>query len=66
MSVQRKQIGEPETYRGHLITVHYMGPDLLVRVDDAELPSFYIDAEAARKAGRRHADALDKAKDEAA
>lgn len=61
MAIERKQIGPTETYREHTITVHYMGPDLIVRVDGKDMPAFYVDAEAARAGGRRHIDEIHKA-----
>ena len=61
MSIERKLIGEPERYKGRLLTVRHMGPDVLGYVDDTELSGFFLNPEAARAAGRRHVDAELKA-----
>lgn len=60
MAFERPMIGEPTPYNGHIITVRYCGPDLLCYVDGSELNGFYVDIEAARKAGMRHCDHIDK------
>ena len=56
MTIPRPIVGEPEKYRGRLISAHYMGPDLLAWVDGEELPNFYETTEAARAAARRYID----------
>ena len=62
--VIRPPIGDPELYRGHTIIVRHTQPDVICEVDGEDLPPFYIDAEAARAGGRRHIDAVEKAKAE--
>lgn len=61
--IQRQRIGDPVEYRDHRIEVAHMGPDLLALVDGEELPNFYIDAESARNAARRHIDQTIKEKE---
>lgn len=61
----RKQIGPAEAYRGSRLTTHYMGPDLLLYVDGVEMPGFYLNQEAAHRAGRIYVDAQLKAQAEA-
>lgn len=56
MAIERKKVGKTERYKGSDIEVRFMGPDLLAYVDGMELPNFYLDAEAARAAGRRYVD----------
>lgn len=53
----RKQSGATQMYHGRKLTAHFLGPDLLAMVDGVELGGFYLTAEDARKAGRRHVDA---------
>lgn len=60
MSLIREQIGPTANYRGHQIVARHCGPDLLCYVDSAELPSFYIDVEAAHRAGMRYVDQIEK------
>ncbi len=62
MSFERKQVGETQKYRDHSIIVRAMAPDVLCEVDGASLPSFYINAEAARQGGMRYIDQIEKAK----
>lgn len=62
MAINRKKVGETVSYKGHKITVRYLGPDLLCYVGETELPNFYTGAEAARKAGMRHIDHIEKEK----
>jgi hypothetical protein len=57
MSLIRKQVGAAQAYKGSKLTAHYMGPDLLSFVDGVEMPSFYLNVEAARRAGRVYVDA---------
>lgn len=64
--VVRPQIGKTLRYRNSLIRIFHIGPDLISEVDNIELPNFYIDAEAARRAGKRHIDDMWKALDQAA
>ncbi len=54
--IERKPVGEPYKYKGFTITATYLGPDLLGQIDGEELPHFYQDLEAVRKAGERAAD----------
>lgn len=54
--MKRKSVGKAEVYHGHRIQPAFMGPDLVCYVDDTELPNFYLDAEAARRAGRQYVD----------
>ena len=56
MAIERKQVGDAERYLGRRLTAHYMGPDLLARVDGVELANFYVGVEAAIAAGRRYVD----------
>lgn len=65
MSAQRKQVIEPVVYRGHKITATFAGPDLLAQVDGDELPHFYVNSQAAIKAGERYIDAKLKVEEEA-
>lgn len=58
--IERKQIGPTENYKGHQITAHYIGPDCICRVDGHDVGNFYVTAEAARLAGRKHVDELEK------
>lgn len=60
----RKQIGPTLKYRGHNVEVRAMQPDVLAYVDGQALPSFYIDAESARKGGMNYIDELMKARKE--
>lgn len=62
MAVTRRLVGEPIKYKGHRVEARYMGPDLLCYVDGREVGHFYLNAEAARKAGRDHVDQLEKEK----
>lgn len=57
MSVRRKRVGEPLEYMGRKIIATFLGPDLLVSIDEVELPTFYIDLESARQGGMRYVDA---------
>jgi hypothetical protein len=66
MAIERKQVGETETYHGRKLRARFMGPDLLGFVGDMELSGFFLDVEAAHAAGRRHVDAEIKAEQEAA
>lgn len=63
--IERKSIGEPEHYKGKKIVVNFMGPDVLCSVNNTELPNFYINPEAARAAGKRYVDLLEKHKKKA-
>jgi len=36
MAIERKQIGEPLHYKGHVITAHELQPDVLMKVDGSE------------------------------
>lgn len=65
MSLTRPIVGDLERYRDHLISAHYVGPDLIAMVDGQELPAFYLNAEAARAAGRRFVDDKLKAQEAA-
>lgn len=58
--MKRAPVGKPLEYRGHTIQPAHMGPDLICYVDGSELPHFYLNAEAARIAGRRYVDQLEK------
>lgn len=62
MSFQRKAVGEPLNYRGHVIQARYMGPDLLCYVDDSELGAFYETVEKAHQAGMKYVDHIEKEK----
>lgn len=56
--VERKQVGQPEQYKGHTITVHFMGPDLLCRVDGQDVGGFWITSHHAIQGGKRHIDEI--------
>lgn len=56
MSFQRKLVGEPTEYKGYIITVRYMGPDLLGYVNNEELSGFFVDVRAVVAAGARYVD----------
>ena len=59
MTVQRQQVGDAETYRGHQITIEFVGPDMIGRVDGKEFTgAFFMKAGYARDACKRHIDAL--------
>ena len=60
--VNRMPVGEPLQYKGHTIEAKFLGPDLLCYVDGAELGSFFVDAESARKGGMRYVDQVEKEK----
>lgn len=53
---QRPQVGDAERYQGRRLVARYMGPDLLGYVDGVQLSGFYLDVEAALRAGRRYVD----------
>lgn len=64
MSVARQRVGEPEVYRGRLISVTFMGPDFLAHVDtDIEMPNFYLTPAAAVSAAQRYINDAEKAKE---
>ncbi len=60
--INRQPIGDPVHYRGHLITVTHMGPDLLAYVDGSEISNFYMNREAAVQAAKMHVDLIEKEK----
>lgn len=60
----RKPVGDPYVYRGHRITATFVGPDLLGYIDGEEMPNFYMDLAAVRKAGSRNVDLKIKEKEE--
>lgn len=62
MPLNRKSIGGPVQYKGHTIQPKYIGPDLICEVDGQEIANFYLDAEAARNAGKRYVDQIEKEK----
>lgn len=62
MTLNRPIVGEPIMYKGRRIEARFMGPDLLCCVDGSEVGHFYLNAEAARKAGRQYVDQLEKDK----
>lgn len=62
MAIKRKQIGETLIYKKHSIVVLHCGPDLLCEVDGAELNAFYLTAKAAREAGKRYVDEIERLK----
>lgn len=64
--ISRPIIGTPRTYRGHLISVHHIGPDLIARVDGQDMPNFYLTSQAAGAAAERHIDDIIKAQEKAA
>ena len=51
---------EPYDYRGHLVSVHLIQPDLIARVDGADLPNFYLNTTAARAAAERYVDNVER------
>lgn len=61
--VERKAVGEPLPYRGHVITATFMGPDLLMQIDGEEQPHFYQDLTGLRKVGMKVIDDKIKAKE---
>lgn len=65
VSLTRKLIRR-ESYQGRMLEARFMGPDLLAFVDGIELNCFYLDAQAAIDAGKRHVDAELKAEREKA
>lgn len=62
--INRKPVGEPYMYRGHLITATHLGPDLLGYIDGQEMPNFYMDLAAVRRAGSRNVDLKIKEQEE--
>lgn len=60
--MKRDQIGETLNHKGSKVTVHHVGPDVIAAVDGKELPNFYLNAEAARKAGMKYIDEIQKEK----
>lgn len=62
--IKRKKVGPTEKYCGHEIEARFLGPDLLCYVDGQEVGNFYLTAEAARAAGRRYVDNIEKARKE--
>lgn len=62
-AIQRKTVGEPLPYKGRKIVATFLGPDLLVSIDDVELPTFYVDLEAARSGAMKYVDDEIKAKE---
>jgi hypothetical protein len=51
-------VGTPYRYRGSEVQVRRYQPDYLAYVDGNQVGSFWISAEAADKAARRHIDAV--------
>lgn len=62
--VSRKPVGEPYIYRGYKITATHIGPDLLGQIDGEEMPNFYVDLAAVRRAGSRNVDLKIKEQEE--
>lgn len=62
--VNRKSVGDPYIYRGHRITATHIGPDLLGQIDGEEMPNFYMDLAAVRRAGSRAVDLKIKEQEE--
>lgn len=62
--IDRKPVGDPYMYRGHLITATFIGPDLLGHIDGEEMPNFYMDLAAVRKAAERNVDLKIKEQEE--
>lgn len=62
--INRKPVGEPYIYRGYRITATFIGPDLLGHIDGEEMPNFYVDLAAVRKAGSKNVDLKIKEKEE--
>jgi len=58
--IERMKVGDPEQYKGRTIQATYCGPDCLCLVDGREVGNFYMTAEAARTAGRRYIDELER------
>lgn len=62
--VNRKPVGEPYMYRGYKITATFIGPDLMGQIDGEEMPNFYMDLAAVRRAGSRNVDLKIKEREE--
>lgn len=62
--IDRKPVGDPYKYRGHLVTATFIGPDLLGYIDGEEMPNFYLDLEAVRKTAERNVDLKIKEQEE--
>lgn len=62
--VNRNPVGEPYIYRGYKITATFIGPDLLGQIDGEEMPNFYMDLAAVRRAGSRNVDLKIKEQEE--
>ena len=57
--IESWELLDTEVYKGKMITVPFMGPDLLCYVDWVELPNFHINVESAKAAGRKYIDRLE-------
>lgn len=62
--VNRQPVGEPYIYRGYKITATLIGPDLLGQIDGEEMPNFYMDLQAVRRAAERNVDLKIKEREE--
>lgn len=62
--IHRTTVGEPYMYRGFKITATHIGPDLLGQIDGEEMPNFYMDLAAVRKAGSKNVDLKIKEQEE--
>lgn len=62
--IDRPPVGDPYMYRGYMITATFIGPDLLGYIDGEEMPNFYMDLAAVRKAGSRNVDLKIKEREE--
>lgn len=60
MAFQRPLVGAPEAYKGRKIEARFCGPDLLCYVDGSGVGQFYLNVEAAKRAGRLHIDLCEK------
>ena len=60
---QRKQIGPTLNYKDHKIEARFCGPDCLCYVNGNDLGSFHLTADAARNAGMRYVDQVEKEKE---
>lgn len=60
MPTVNRTLIKSEVYQGRTLQARYMGPDLLSYCNGNEMPGFYIDVEAALRAGRKFVDAEEK------
>jgi len=55
MSIERKQIGPTQHYRGRNITAHELSIDVLIKIDGSDFGN-YLSAESGRKSAMAHID----------